>query len=187
MKQEFLAVCLWLVVALSANGDFVRIDQQLTTPNLLVFDIGWQQGGYQTVPGDDIVLDENGYIVWHPFFKDQFPTSIRLVDVDVLMQDPLSPRSQVRDSWSFYYDEQRQFEQLNWSQWDAQRQSGERLPAEGRSPPEYAAPWEGVVATFTLIDPYNARVTYATPVPEPSVLAIGALFIGLYALHRKRR
>ena len=37
---------------------------------------------------------------------------------------------------------------------------------------------DGVVATFTLIDPYSARVTYA--VPEPSVLAIGALFAVLY-------
>jgi hypothetical protein len=165
MKQEFLMVCLWLVVAQRANADFIRIDQQLTTPNLLVFDIGWDQLGNQTVPGENVVLDPNGYLLWKASLKDQFPTSLRLIDVDVLMQDPLSPSHQVRDSWSFFYDDQRQFDRLNWSQWDEQRQSGDRVPP---------APWEGVDATFTLLDPYNARVTYA--VPEPSVLAIAALF-----------
>jgi len=187
MKQECIAVCLWLVGALSANGGFVRIDRELTTPSLLVFYMGWENMANETVNGEDVLLDQNGYVVWHPFFKDRFPTSLRLIDVDVLMQDPLFPSGQVRDSWSFHYDEQRHFDRLNWQQWDDQSQTGVRFPGEGRGPPEYAAPWEGVVATFTLLDPYNARVTYAAPVPEPGVLAIGALAVGVWAIRRKLR
>src|SRR4051812_17625501 len=169
MKRGFLAVCLWLLVALSAEATFVRIDQQLTTPNLLVFDIGWRISGEEG--SDESFLDPNGNLLWKGSLKDQFPTSLRSIDVDV---QTWRPGFRV-DSWSFYYDEQRHFTSLDsdW-RWDEQRQSGERTATA----PEW---WE--LTTFTLIDPYSARVTYA--VPEPGVLAIGALFAGLYALHRK--
>ena len=173
MKVRFLAVSFALVLAQSASAFFVRIDQQATTPNLLVFDIGWELHGDGTVPGDNFVRDENGLLLWQVAVKDQFSGSLRELDVDVLMQDPLIPRTQVRDSWSLSYDEQRRFDRSGYWQWDAQHQTGERIP-----PP----PMDGVVATFTLVDPYSARVTYA--VPEPGVLSLGLLFASLYLLHR---
>ena len=174
MKQGCLAVCLWLLVALSAGATFVRIDQQLTTPYLLVFDIGWARGDDATVPGENSFLGEQGNLLWHVGIKDQSPSLLRLLDVDVRWEDPATPRQPVTDSWSFFYNEERRFDRLqsDW-RWDEQQQSGERT---------FDGDWWDA-ATFTLLDPYSARVTYT--VPEPSVMAISALFAALYAIRRR--
>src|SRR3954452_13291411 len=104
MKQGCLAVCCSLLLALSANATFLQIERQVATPNLLIFDIFWQNPGSEGGLVDGTFLDADGRPLWQAGVKDQFPDSIRLLDVKVQMWGPGFQYSE--DLWSFYVDEQ---------------------------------------------------------------------------------
>jgi len=164
--QLLVGVAFSLLLAYRAEATYISIDPVFTDATHLTFDIVWSTPGTEH---GDLVLDDAGLIEWMASPRDNYAYSSRLIDVNVRAQDPLNPTTQIIDSWSFYVDEQRHYV-------DAQRQSSDPLWA---------------TRTFTLFDdnPFAARVTYARHVPDAGLGAgfVGAIFAGLFVLHRKWR